>query len=142
MCTIKTSGRRLQTTRLNHGQRWSQASMPSALQGKQSAQKTGVSTVTAWSTQPTAAHSGHVNVHGMQPFPRGIQEKLISQFVSSTTSLMATASLARNAVSGTFVAPAVILILQPSARLKVAASLSKTASHGGANRSCFYPFFL
>ena len=140
MCTIKTSGRRLQTTRLNHGQRWSRASMPSASQGKQSAQKTGVSTVTAWTTQPTAAHSGHVNVHGIQPFPRGIQEKLISRFVSSLTSLMAIASSARNAVSGMFVAPVVTLILQPSAKLKVAASPSKTASHGGANRSCFFPF--
>ena len=75
-------------------------------------------------------------------FSQGYPGKLISRFVSSTRSLMATASSARNAVSGTFVAPAVILILQPSARLKVAASPSKTVSHGGANRSCFSPFFL
>ena len=65
-CMTKILGRKRRITLLNHGQRWNQASMPSASQGKQLARRIGAFIASAWTMQPTAAHSDHANVHGVQ----------------------------------------------------------------------------
>ena len=74
--------------------------------------KIGVSIVSAWTMQPTASHSGHANIYGVQPSVSCIREMLISQFVLSTRSSTMTANLAKNAASGMSAAPVVIHIQQ------------------------------
>ena len=102
--------------------------MPSASQGKQLALLIGAFIASAWTTQPTAAHSGHANVHGVQPSLSCIRKKPISQFALSTTSSMATADLAKSAASDMYAALAVIHIQQANARRKAAASPSEGGS--------------
>ena len=125
----KILGRKLQITLLNHGQRWNQASMPSASQGKQLAPQFGAFIASAWTTQPTAAHSGHVNVLGVPPSLSCIRKKNDKPLSTSST---ATADLAKNAASDMYAALVAIHIQQANARPKAAAS----PNEGGSTVEC------
>ena len=115
--------------------------MPSASQGKQLARRIGAFIASAWTMQPTAAHSDHANVHGVQHSLSCIRKKPISQFALSTTSSMVTADLAKSAASNMYAALVVIQIQQANARRKAAAS----PSEGGGTvepTGVIYFFFL